>query len=130
MAFYADTSALVKLVLDEAGTVALHGWVSAANHAVVSCDLTRTELVRAVRQTFPDRAIHARAVLDAIVLLRVTAAVFDEAARLEPVGLRSLDALHLAAALSLGDDLEGLLTYDERLAEAATRHGVTVVAPR
>jgi predicted nucleic acid-binding protein len=56
--------------------------------------------------------------------------VFEGAGRLEPSGLRSLDAIHLAAALDLGDDLEGLVTYDDRLAEAAVSNGVAVVAPR
>ncbi|MBK5250721.1 MAG: VapC toxin family PIN domain ribonuclease, partial [Actinomycetales bacterium] len=43
--------------------------------------------------------------------------------------LRSLDAVHLAAALSLGDDLEGIVTYDDRLAEAAQANGVPVASP-
>jgi len=72
----------------------------------------------------------AREVLDAVTLVRVTSAVFEAAGRLDPSELRSLDAIHLAAALDLGDDLEGLITYDDRLAEAAVSNGVTVVAPR
>jgi predicted nucleic acid-binding protein len=43
--------------------------------------------------------------------------------------MRTLDALHLAIALSLGDDLDGLVTYDSRMADAARRHGVTVIGP-
>jgi len=69
-------------------------------------------------------------VLDALTLVDVTAAVFEVAGRLDPVGLRSLDAVHLATALDLGDDLEGLVTYDDRLADAATANGVPVVAPK
>ena len=68
--------------------------------------------------------------LDALTLVDVTAAVFEVVGRLDPVGLRSLDAVHLATALDLGDDLEGLVTYDDRLADAATANGVPVVAPK
>jgi uncharacterized protein len=63
-------------------------------------------------------------------LLEVTTAVFEEAGRLDPGTMRSLDAVHLAAALALGDDLEAVLTYDDRLAQAARANGVDVVAPR
>jgi uncharacterized protein len=73
--------------------------------------------------------VQARAVLDAVTLIEVTTTIFEEAGRLDPTLLRSLDAVHLAAALALGDDLEGLVTYDERLADAARRNGVAVVAP-
>jgi uncharacterized protein len=59
----------------------------------------------------------------------VTSSMFEEAGRLDPTLMRSLDAVHLAAALALGDDLEGLVTYDERLAAAAGLNGVAVVAP-
>ena len=57
----------------------------------------------------------ARAVLDSLVMTQVTPAVFEIAGRLDPPGLRSLEAIHLAAILGLGDDLDGLVTYDDRL---------------
>ena len=129
MAFYLDTAALVKLVVAEQETDALRGWLGEADRDPVSCDLARTELMRAVRRAAPDRVVQARAVLDALTLLEVSTAVFEEAGRLDPAVVRSLDAIHLAAALSLGDDLEGLVTYDERLAHAARANGVAVVAP-
>lgn len=130
MAFYIDTSALVKLVVGETETVALRSWLQEADRDLVSCDLVRTELMRSVRRVVPDRALQARSVLDALTLVDVTAAVFEVAGRLDPVGLRALDAVHLAAALDLGDDLEGLVTYDDRLADAAIVNGVPVVAPK
>ncbi|MBO0898919.1 type II toxin-antitoxin system VapC family toxin [Cellulomonas sp. zg-ZUI222] len=129
MAYYLDTSALVKLVVDEGETAALREWWRSHGTTPVSCDLARTELMRAVRRAAPEAAVQVHAVLDALVLVSVTARVFDAAGRLEPTTLRSLDAIHLAAALELGDDLEGIVTYDERLAEAATSYGVPVVAP-
>lgn len=60
----------------------------------------------------------------------MTTAIFDEAGRLDPRLLRSLDAVHLAAALALGDDLEGFVTYDEQLADAVTLNGLMTLAPR
>ena len=77
----------------------------------------------------PDRVVQARAVLDAVTLLEVSTAIFEEAGRLDPVIVRSLDAVHLAAALSLGDDLDAIVTYDDRLAEAARANGIAVAAP-
>lgn len=129
MAHYLDTSALVKLVVSEAETAALRAWLAAADREPVSCDLARTELLRAVRRAAPDRAVQARAVLDSITLMTVTTATFEEAGRLNPTLLRSLDAVHLAAALCLGDDLEGIVTYDDRLAEAAQSNGISVTSP-
>jgi uncharacterized protein len=128
VAFYLDTSALVKLVVAEAETPALQMWLKAAG-VPVSCDLARTELIRSVRRAAPDRVIQARKVLDAVTLLEVTTAIFEEAGRLDPTLLRSLDAIHLAAALALGDDLDGVVTYDERLAAAAELNGLAVVVP-
>ena len=129
MAFYLDTAALVKLVVAEQETAALRAWLGETDRDPVSCDLVRTELMRAVRRAAPDRVVQARAVLDTLTLLEVTTAVFEEAGRLDPAVVRSLDAIHLAAALSLGDGLQGLVTYDERLADAARANGVAVVAP-
>ena len=64
-----------------------------------------------------------------LTLVTVTSAVFDRAAELDPTILRSLAAVHLAAALSVGDELEGIVTFDERLADAAALHGIEVVRP-
>ena len=129
MAVYVDTSALVKLVVAEAETDALRHWILQDARTLVSCDLARTELMRAVRRVVPDRAVLARQVLDSITLVSLSPSVFDEAGRLDPADMRSLDAVHLAAALDLGDDLEGMVTYDERLAAAAAANGVIVLAP-
>lgn len=129
MAHYVDTSALVKLVVAEAETEALRGWLTSAERVPVSCDLARTELLRTVRRGAPNRVVQARAVLDSITLLEVPTSMFEEAGRLDPTLLRSLDAVHLAAALSLGDDLDGMVTYDDRLADAARSNGVPVLSP-
>lgn len=129
MAHYLDTSALVKLVVAETETPALLTWLKQQDTSLVSSDLARAELVRAVRRSAPERMVRAREVLDSITLLTVTSDVFEAAGRLDPPMLRTLDAVHLAAALGLGDDLESIVTYDERLAAAAQANGVAVRAP-
>lgn len=128
MAHYLDTSALTKLVVAEAESTALRAWLR-TDREPVSCDLARTELLRAVRRSAPDRLLQARAVLDSLTLIEVTTSIFEQASRLDPTALRSLDAIHLAAAFDLGDDLDSMVTYDDRLAEAANLNGIPVTAP-
>ena len=129
MTYYLDTSALVKLVAPEPESDVLRQWLEARAEALVTSDLAWTELFRAVRRVLPKSAPLARQVLDTLTVLRLETSVFEEAARLEPPGLRSLDALHLAAALLLEEDLLGVVTYDERLAEATRLLGFSVLAP-
>ena len=129
MAYYLDTSAAVKLVVAETGSKALRRFLDGVTDSIVSSDLLRTELLRATRRGAPEAMEQARAVLESVTLLSIPASTFELAALLDPTMLRSLDALHLAAALELGDELTGLITYDDRLAAAASVHGVFVVAP-
>lgn len=129
MAHYLDTSALVKLIVREPETHALRSWLAAEDREPVSCDLTRTELMRAVRRAAPELASNAKRALDKVTITQVTTGVFEQAGRLEPVTLRSLDAIHLAAALDLGDDLHGVVTYDRVMADAARSCGMEVIAP-
>ena len=129
MAFYIDTSALVKLVVREPETHGLRDWLAETPRHPVTCDLARTELLRAVRRVAPDLLVQARMVLDLVTITDVTTAVFEAAGRLDPAILRTLDAIHVAAALDLGDDLEGMVTYDERLAQAAEQNGIRVSSP-
>ncbi|HRC07783.1 MAG TPA: type II toxin-antitoxin system VapC family toxin [Miltoncostaeales bacterium] len=129
MAYYVDASALVKLVVREPQTVALRKWLRADARVVLSSDVARTELIRAARRLDPRLATGARRVLEAFALIALDTATYERAALLDPDILRSLDALHIAAALSLGDDLEGVVTYDERMAAAAEANGIPTVAP-
>ena len=129
MVWYADTSAVVKLVVAEPESAALRAWLLEPGRELVACDLVRTELFRVVRRVAPEVMVQARRVLETITLVQVSTSMFEVAGRVDPVDLRSLDAVHLAAALELGDDLEGVLTYDERLAAAANLHGIRTVAP-
>lgn len=127
--FYLDTSAAVKLVIAERGSTALRRWLLEREDRVFSCDLLRTELLRATRRVAPDRTVQARAVLDALVLLTLSSSICERAALLGPSNLRSLDALHLAAAQEMGDELAGIVTYDRQMADGAEALGYRVVAP-
>lgn len=133
MAVYLDTSALAKLVVAEGESQELFHWLGerqrSATGVLVTSDVARTELLRLVRRYAPDRMTRARDVLDTLTITAVTTDLFEAAARIEPVELRSLDALHLASALNLGDDLDILVCYDQRLSDAASRQGIRVAAP-
>jgi len=128
--FYLDTSAAVKLVVSEPGSTALRRWLASRDDEIASSDLLRTELLRATRRAAPHQVVQARAVIDAIHVLTLPTAVFERAATLEPDVLRSFDALHLAAALELGDELEGLVTYDVSMTKAAELLGIRVISPK
>ncbi len=129
MVHYADTSALVKLIFSEVHSTAMRSWFRRPGHALVSSDLARAELVRAVRRVDPGLGSAARSLLEGIPLLTVPTGTWEQAGRLEPTGLRTLDAVHLAAALTLGDDLDSVVTYDERMAVAAAHNSVAVSSP-
>ena len=127
--FYLDTSAAVKLVVVEKGSAALRRWMMVRDQQLVSSDLLRTELLRATRRAAPEQMVQARSVLESVILVTLSTAVCERAAMLEPDLLRSLDALHLAAALEIGDELEAVVTYDRRMAEGAQALGIDVVSP-
>ncbi len=125
---YLDSSAIVKLIDEVPESSALKTTLRRAQ--LVSSELARTEVIRAVRRTGrPASVQRAPEVLRKISLLRVGRAVLDAAGALEPVELRSLDAIHLATARRLGRDLARIVTYDERLAKAARSHGIRVFSP-
>jgi hypothetical protein len=127
--FYLDTSAAVKLVVVERGSAALRRWLGPRDERMFSSGLLRTELLRATRRAAPEQMVQARAILESLILVQLTASICERAAILESTLLRSLDALHLAAALEMGDELEGLVTYDQQLADGATGLGMNVVTP-
>jgi hypothetical protein len=125
---YLDSSALVKLVVEEPESWALGDFVR--DRPVVSSDIARVELPRAVRRMGLGPAAQTRAndVLRKLTLLKLERPTLTQAAELEPVGLRSLDAIHLASALTISG-LEDFVTYDRRLAGAAEAAGLPVEAP-
>lgn len=127
MPWYLDTSAAAKLVIREAETGALRAWLS--SRTAVLSDLHRTELRRAAARRDAPTLRRAEAVLRTRAVLRVDPDVFDSGGRVDPPELRSLDALHLAAAQTLGPDLDGIVAYDRRLLDAAAAAGIEVASP-
>jgi uncharacterized protein len=127
-AVYLDSSAIVKMVIAEEESDSLLQFLS-ERPGQMSCSLALVEVMRAAKQRGPEPARRARAVLGRLDLLRLDDTLLDDAAELGPATLRSLDAIHLAAALALGSDLDQIVTYDLRLAEAARSHGLTVASP-
>ncbi len=127
---YLDSSAIVKLISREPETAALTDRL-AGRPDVVSSALARAEVLRAMGRVRASRSEmrRAEAVLGAIALLRIDDIVLDQAIAIGPVTLRSLDAIHLASALILGDALTAIVTYDARLASAAGVFGVDVLMP-
>ncbi|HXQ95946.1 MAG TPA: type II toxin-antitoxin system VapC family toxin [Candidatus Acidoferrales bacterium] len=132
--FYADASALVKLVRDEPESHRLRAFLADAD--LVSCELVLTEIPRAIRRASAhdprlksgvllDRAGE---VLDAVGLVPLERALLLAAGALSEPALRALDAIHVAAAVDLAP-LDGFVTYDERQAAAARLAGLRTVSP-
>ncbi len=115
---YLDSSALVKLVVHESESDALIQYLS-AYPVQISCALARIEVVRAVRPHGVDAIHRARQVLRGLWLLHLDDSLLDVAAGIEPGVLRSLDAIHLAAALTITPILGDFVTYDVRMQVAA-----------
>jgi uncharacterized protein len=119
----------VKLVVAEPESPALRRYV-AGDADRASCVLARVELVRAVQGHGPAAITRARGLLRRLHLVQIDDELLDAAAAVDAGVLRSLDAIHLAAAQLFGDDLTAVVTYDRRMAAAAERLAVPVAAPR
>lgn len=132
--FYADASALVKLVRDEAESEALRAFVADAD--LVSSELVLTEIPRAVRRAvalepaLPLDLLLERAaeLIDALALLPLDRALLEGAGALAEPALRALDAIHVASAVAL-DPVGAFVTYDERQAAAARLAGLRTMPP-
>lgn len=123
---YADTSAMATLLLGQPRSPELLEWLNSSGARLVSSDLLETEMRRVgFREDLPQAEVSA--ILDGVTLFALDRAVFTGAGLLPMPYLRSLDALHLQAALMLSAD--ALLTYDRRLADAAQAVGLRTLAP-
>lgn len=127
-AAYLDSSAVVKLVIAEPESAALRRYVR-RRRLLVSSALARTEVLRALLAFGEVALAQGRRVLRTIELMRVNDRVFGAAGTLLPAEVRSLDAIHLATAQQLGDDLGAVVTYDVRMADAAAKLGLKTHSP-
>jgi len=132
--FYADASALVKLVHEEGESRALRRFLTGAD--LVSSELVLTEIPRAARRLaarekgLPLNLMLERAdeLTGALAFRPIDHKLLAWAGSLAEPALRSLDAIHVASALSLAS-IDGFVTYDERQAAAARLSGLRTVAP-
>ncbi|HLQ34378.1 MAG TPA: type II toxin-antitoxin system VapC family toxin [Chloroflexota bacterium] len=125
---YLDSSAFVKLIGPEPESRALEGYLRAWPDAVSSA-LLRVEALRAAAKWGSVTVLSTRERLEDVVLVAIDNLILELASSIGPQFLRSLDAIHLATAMQLGDDLGVIVTYDQRLARAAAELGLPVASP-
>jgi len=120
---------MVKFAVAEPESEALQAWREqlATDDVLMTCELAVAEVLRAVRRVDGDVTV-ALAHLDALEQLTMDRDLML-AGGVPPAGIRTLDAIHLAAAQAAGDDLAGLVTYDDRMTTAAQAVGLTTLAP-
>jgi predicted nucleic acid-binding protein len=127
---YLDSSALLKLLFEEPESESLQDWLTARpGIPTVSSELAKVEVLRACRRIDAAALPDARTLLGQLDLVPLAGLVVRLASDLDDAGLRSLDALQLASALSLGADLATFVAYDHRLLEAAARAGLETHQP-
>jgi len=129
LTYYLESSAAVKLLVTEVETAALTGFLQAASAAqrrIQSSTLLETELRRfAVRRGLAQADVTV--IIERLEIIDIDRACFRQAGLLPGETLRSLDAIHVAAALRGGAD--SMITYDQRQADAARAVGLEVIAP-
>ncbi len=125
---YLDASALAKLILDENESPALRRFLS-DHSTLITSTITRVELTRAIRRAAPSQLSAAHRRMDSLVFLHLTESLLDSAGMVGAVALRTLDAIHLASALTVRSELDALVAYDKRLLDAASALGLPTACP-
>lgn len=126
---YVDTSAFVKLFSNEPESAALSAAIRSDWGGVLASEIFAVEVVRTAGRIGGSAVAHAVELLRTVVLLPLTAEIRRDAGLIGPPELRSLDAIHVATALSASERIAAVLTYDKRLASACTAVGLRVLAP-
>lgn len=127
-ATYVDSSAIVKLVVAEPESGALRTYLR-RRRPLVSSTLARTEVLRALLPEGGEAVQRGRDVLARLDLIRMNEQILDAAGVLLPATVRSLDAIHLATALAVGQDLARVITYDVRMVDVANDLGRRPYSP-
>ena len=128
--YYADTSAVIKLLVDESHSKAFAAFYDAhADAEWISSDLLRIEVARTVARVRPTLMPDARELLLAFSYIAIDGEIVEGAMNEPDRSLRSLDAIHLATARILGEELDALVSYDDRLLGAATEAGMVTISP-
>jgi uncharacterized protein len=128
VAIYVDSSAIVKLAVREPESAALRRYLQ-RKRPLVSSALSRAEVLRALLPAGEEAVARGLSVLRRFDLIRLNDRILNAAGLLLPAGLRTLDAIHLATARQLGDEVRALVTYDGRMAEAARQLDYRIVNP-
>jgi hypothetical protein len=128
--WYLDSSSIVKFAVVEDESAAIAAWRDGLedDDVMMTCELAVAEVLRAVNRVGGDLDV-ALAHLDSLDQLVIDRDLLLAAGRLGPSRVRTLDAIHLAAALAVGDDLSGVVTYDDRMAVAVRDLGLQTLAP-
>ena len=116
--------------MEEPETPALRAFLADRALRHVSSALLRAESLRAVRHLGPQALATVRDGLRRVDLVGIDDRILDAAGTLEPAVLRTLDAIHVATAMAVGDDLDAIVTYDERMVEASGLLGLSTASPR
>lgn len=128
--YYADTSAVIKLLAEETHSKAFAEFYdSHADAEWVSSALLRIEVVRAVSRVLPALLPDARDLLTAFSYVSIDDDIVEAAMNEPDRALRSLHAIHLATARILAPELAALVTYDDRLSKAAADAGLVITSP-
>ena len=129
--YYADTSAVIKLLVEGSHSKAFAAFYDAhADAEWVSSALLRIEVIRTVARAVPALLPNARDLLLAFSVVAIDDDIVEGAMNEPDRALRSLDAIHLATARLLGEDLDAIVSYDDRFLKAATDAGLPVASPR
>jgi predicted nucleic acid-binding protein len=127
---YLDSSALLKLLFEESESAALASWIAErADTPTVSSELAKVEVIRATRRLDAAAVPAARALVSQLDLIPLNGGLIEEAADAGDPLLRTLDAIHLASALSIRGELTAFVAYDSRLITAARDAGIDTISP-
>ncbi|MGH3569907.1 MAG: type II toxin-antitoxin system VapC family toxin [Pseudonocardia sp.] len=124
---YLDTSAFLKTLWDEVESAALSRAID--NQATISSALLAVEARRSTLRVAAEMLPRTELLLGEVTQVELTSPILESASRLSHRYLRTLDAIHLATALLIQNDLDVLITYDMRLLDAANAHGIPTAAP-
>jgi uncharacterized protein len=129
--YYADTSAVIKLLVEESHSKAFAAFYDEHSDAEwVSSALLKIEVTRAVTRAMPALLPDARDLLLAFSVVAIDDEIVETAMNEPDRGLRSLDAIHVATARVLREDLAAIVSYDDRLLKAASEAGMNTASPR
>ena len=127
MSWYIDSSAILKFVFAEPERAAL---VKALTQPAISSELARLEVKRAVHRINPKDIALANQELTRINFVTISDQVLSTAeAFTANISLATLDAIHVATALTLGSKIEGIITYDKQMIANAQNMGIRVLSP-